>query len=42
MSTHDEQAQQRQANLTELAKLGVDVYPRLFERQHTISALVDA
>src|SRR4051812_33841203 len=42
MSSHDEQVQQRQANLGELAKLGVEIYPRLFERQHTISALVDA
>src|SRR3954468_3066083 len=42
MSSHDEQVQQRQSNLAELAKLGVEVYPRTFERQHTISALVDA
>src|SRR3954463_7549649 len=42
MSSHDEQVQQRQANLGELAKLGVEIYPRVFERQHTISALVDA
>ena len=42
MSSHDEQVQQRQSNLAELAKLGVETYPRLFERTHTISALVDA
>src|ERR1700704_3824602 len=42
MSAHDEQAQQRQANLTELSSLGVEIYPRSFERQHTISALVEA
>src|SRR5882757_6566669 len=42
MSSHDEQVQQRQSNLSELAKLGVETYPRIFERQHTISALVDA
>jgi len=42
MSSDDEQAQQRQSNLSELAKLGVEVYPRTFERRHTISELVDA
>src|SRR3954463_34624 len=42
MSSHDEQVQQRQSNLGELVKLGVEVYPRTFERRHTISALVDA
>ena len=42
MSSHDEQVQQRQSNLAELARLGVETYPRIFERQHTISALVDA
>jgi len=41
MTSHDEQVQQRQANLAELAKLGVETYPRTFDRQHTISALVD-
>jgi lysyl-tRNA synthetase class 2 len=40
MSSHDEQVQQRQSNLAELAKLGIETYPRLFERQHTISDLV--
>jgi lysyl-tRNA synthetase class 2 len=42
MSSHDEQVQQRQSNLTEIARLGVEIYPRTFERQHTISQLVDA
>jgi len=42
MSSHDEQVQQRRANLDALAALGVDTYPRLFERRHTISELVDA
>ena len=42
MSSHDEQVQQRQSNLAELEKLGIEIYPRTFERQHTISALVEA
>ena len=42
MTSHDEQVQQRQSNLAELGKLGVEIYPRTFARQHTISALVDA
>jgi len=42
MSAEDEQIQQRKSNLAELAKLGVEVYPRIFERRHTISELVDA
>jgi lysyl-tRNA synthetase class 2 len=42
MSSQDEQVQQRQSNLAELAKLGIEVYPRTFERRHTITALVDA
>jgi lysyl-tRNA synthetase class 2 len=42
MSSQDEQPQQRQSNLAELAKLGIDVYPRTFERRHTITELVDA
>jgi lysyl-tRNA synthetase class 2 len=37
----EEQIQQRRANLAELAKLGVDVYPRRFDRRDTISQLVD-
>ena len=42
MSSHDEQVQQRRANLDALAALGVETYPRVFERRHTISELVDA
>jgi lysyl-tRNA synthetase class 2 len=42
MSSQDEQVQQRQSNLAELAKLGIDIYPRAFERRHAISELVDA
>ncbi len=42
MYSHDEQVQQRQSDLAELEKLGIEIYPRTFERQHTISALVDA
>ena len=42
MSSHDEQVQQRQSNLAEIGKLGVEIYPRTFDRQHTIAALVDA
>jgi lysyl-tRNA synthetase class 2 len=42
MSSQDEQIQQRRANLEALAALGVDTYPRRFERRHMISELVDA
>jgi lysyl-tRNA synthetase class 2 len=42
MSSHDEQVAQRRANLAELARLGVDSYPRRFARRHTVSALVAA
>jgi len=41
MSSEDEQISQRRANLEELSKLGVEVYPRKFERQSTVSALVE-
>ncbi len=40
MSAQDEQIQQRRANLEELAKLGIEVYPRKFERRHAIAELV--
>jgi lysyl-tRNA synthetase, class II len=40
-SSQAEQIEQRRANLTALAKLGIDVYPRTFERRHTIAELVD-
>src|SRR6478609_1800840 len=42
MSSQEEQVEQRRQNLDALAALGVEVYPRLFERRHTISELVDA
>src|SRR5437870_9794718 len=42
MTSQEEQVQQRQSNLAELAKLGVDVYPRRFDRRQTISELVDS
>lgn len=41
MTLLDDQIQQRQANLQALQALGVDVYPRRFDRTHTISALAD-
>jgi lysyl-tRNA synthetase, class II len=41
MTSQDEQVEQRRANLAELQKLGVEVYPRTFERRHTITQLVD-
>src|SRR5262252_2831711 len=41
MTSQEEQVDQRKANLAELDKLGIDVYPRTFERRHTISELVD-
>jgi len=42
MSSQEEQVEQRRANLAELAKIGVEIYPRTFERRHTISELVDS
>jgi lysyl-tRNA synthetase, class II len=42
MTSFDDQTQQRRSNLDELSKLGIDVYPRRFERRHTISELVAA
>jgi lysyl-tRNA synthetase, class II len=42
MATLEEQLTQRKANLDELAKLGVDIYPRRFERTQTISELVSS
>jgi lysyl-tRNA synthetase, class II len=41
MTQADEQIQQRRANLAALASLGVDVYPRRFERTHTVTQLAD-
>jgi lysyl-tRNA synthetase class 2 len=40
MSSQEEQVEQRHANLRALAELGVEIYPRRFDRRHTISALV--
>ena len=40
MTSQDEQIQQRRSNLDELAKLGIETYPRRFERRHAISELV--
>jgi lysyl-tRNA synthetase class 2 len=42
MTSLDEQVQQRRANLDELVKLGVEAYPRRFDRRHTIDQLVSA
>jgi lysyl-tRNA synthetase class 2 len=42
MSSEDEQIAERRANLEALRTLGVDVYPRAFERRHTVGQLVDA
>jgi lysyl-tRNA synthetase class 2 len=42
MSSQDEQTQQRRSNLEALTALGIETYPRKFERRHTITALVDA
>ncbi len=40
MSSQDEQIEQRRANLAELQRLGVEIYPHAFERRHTIAELV--
>src|SRR6266567_5253766 len=42
MASLYEQIQQRRTNLDELTKLGIEIYPRTFERRHTISELVAA
>ncbi len=42
MSSQDDQTQQRRANLEELATLGIEVYPRTFERTQTVSQLATA
>jgi lysyl-tRNA synthetase, class II len=39
LASLEEQLAQRRSNLEELTKLGVDVYPRRFDRTHTISQL---
>jgi lysyl-tRNA synthetase class 2 len=40
LASLEEQLAQRRSNLDELTKLGVDVYPRRFDRTHSISQLV--
>src|ERR687885_2465358 len=40
MTSLEEQIEQRRANLDALAALGIETYPRRFERTHTISQLV--
>src|SRR3954453_3280540 len=40
-SSQDDQIQQRRSNLEALTALGVDPYPRTFQRRHTIGELVD-
>ena len=40
MASLEEQLAQRRSNLSELAKLGVEIYPRRFDRTHSISQLV--
>src|SRR3984893_2670696 len=42
MSAEDELIGQRRENFVELAKLGGEVYPRRFDRRHTVSELVEA
>ena len=42
MSSHEEQIAQRRSNLDELAKLGIEIYPRSFDRRNTVSDLVRA
>src|SRR5436190_1077243 len=42
MTSLDEQILQRRTNLDELSKLGLEIYPRKFERRHTIAELVEA
>src|SRR5215831_10594966 len=40
MASLEEQLSQRKSNLEELSKLGIEVYPRRFDRTHSISQLV--
>jgi lysyl-tRNA synthetase class 2 len=42
MSSEDELIRQRRENLEAIAALGVEIYPRAFDRRHTVSELVDA
>ena len=40
MSSHEEQVAQRRSNLDDLAKLGVEIYPRAFHRRDRVTDLV--
>jgi lysyl-tRNA synthetase, class II len=42
MTSLDDQIRQRRSNLDDLSKLGIDIYPRKFERRQTVSQLVEA
>ncbi|MGE5244590.1 MAG: lysine--tRNA ligase [Betaproteobacteria bacterium] len=42
MSSQDEQIAQRRENLEAISRLGVEIYPRRFDRTHTISELVES
>jgi len=42
MSSQEEQEAQRRANLHALQQLGIAIYPSRFDRQHTVSELVNA
>jgi lysyl-tRNA synthetase, class II len=42
MQDDNDQLVQRRANMAELARLGIDLYPRSFERTDTVDALVKA
>jgi len=42
MKFSDDQVQQRRSNLEALAALGIEIYPRTFERRHTIAELVES
>src|SRR3990170_4142116 len=39
MSSQEEQEQQRRSNLRALASLGIEIYPRRFDRQHSLPPL---
>jgi lysyl-tRNA synthetase class 2 len=41
MSSQEEQLEQRRQNLEALGRLGVEMYPRRFDRRHTVTELVD-
>src|SRR5882762_4546343 len=41
MSSQEEQIAQRRQNLEAIGKLGIEVYPRRFDRRHVVSELVE-